>query len=141
MTTFLSVTGTNLQYIKGCLCADVERLICQLQINLSTFYLHAHNKQEKQARLNSHTCLTYTIAGAGFEPATSGLWARRATRLLYPAIAQLTIPQKTLHINTAVFCKSWRQSALLCPQDTYNWANARKLHRLFCEELYENADA
>ncbi len=25
------------------------------------------------------------IAGAGFEPATSGLWARRATRLLYPA--------------------------------------------------------
>ena len=26
------------------------------------------------------------IAGAGFEPATSGLWARRATRLLYPAV-------------------------------------------------------
>ena len=26
------------------------------------------------------------LAGAGFEPATSGLWARRATRLLYPAI-------------------------------------------------------
>ena len=25
------------------------------------------------------------IAGAGFEPATSGLWARRAARLLYPA--------------------------------------------------------
>ncbi len=27
-----------------------------------------------------------TIAGGGFEPPTSGLWARRATRLLYPAV-------------------------------------------------------
>ena len=26
------------------------------------------------------------IAGAGFEPATFGLWARRATELLHPAI-------------------------------------------------------
>ena len=26
------------------------------------------------------------IAGIGFEPTTSGLWARRASRLLYPAI-------------------------------------------------------
>ena len=34
------------------------------------------------------------IAGAGFEPATSGLWARRATGLLYPAITQIYIPQK-----------------------------------------------
>ena len=32
-----------------------------------------------------------TIAGAGFEPATSGLWARRATRLLYPAAIILLI--------------------------------------------------
>ena len=30
--------------------------------------------------------LQVSIAGAGFEPATSGLWARRATRLLYPAV-------------------------------------------------------
>ena len=28
-------------------------------------------------------------AGAGFEPTTSGLWARRATRLLYPAIYRI----------------------------------------------------
>ncbi len=34
------------------------------------------------------------LAGAGFEPATSGLWARRATRLLYPAI-----------INIYIYCK------------------------------------
>ena len=26
------------------------------------------------------------VAGAGFEPTTFGLWARRATELLYPAI-------------------------------------------------------
>ena len=31
------------------------------------------------------------IAGAGFEPATFGLWARRASRLLHPAII-LTSP-------------------------------------------------
>ena len=31
-------------------------------------------------------CLYFLGAGAGFEPTTSGLWARRATRLLYPAI-------------------------------------------------------
>ena len=29
------------------------------------------------------------IAGAGFEPTTSGLWARRASRLLHPAIYYL----------------------------------------------------
>ena len=26
------------------------------------------------------------VAGAGFEPATFGLWARRATKLLHPAL-------------------------------------------------------
>ena len=29
------------------------------------------------------------IAGAGFEPATSGLWARRASELLYPALMMI----------------------------------------------------
>ena len=28
----------------------------------------------------------FVVAGAGFEPTTFGLWARRATELLYPAI-------------------------------------------------------
>lgn len=27
------------------------------------------------------------LAGEGFEPSTSGLWARRASRLLYPAVS------------------------------------------------------
>ena len=31
------------------------------------------------------------VAGRGFEPLTSGLWARRATRLLYPAIYALIL--------------------------------------------------
>ena len=30
--------------------------------------------------------LTHRVAGIGFEPMTSGLWARRASRLLHPAI-------------------------------------------------------
>ena len=30
------------------------------------------------------------VAGTGFEPATSGLWARRATELLHPA----SVPKK-----------------------------------------------
>ena len=31
----------------------------------------------------------FLVAGEGFEPTTFGLWARRATRLLYPAICIL----------------------------------------------------
>ena len=31
------------------------------------------------------------IAGAGFEPATFGLWARRASRLLHPAIILISL--------------------------------------------------
>ena len=33
----------------------------------------------------------FSIAGTGFEPATSWLWAMRATRLLYPAIVHSKI--------------------------------------------------
>ena len=41
--------------------------------------------------LSVHFSLHKKIAGAGFEPATFGLWARRASRLLHPAII-LTSP-------------------------------------------------
>ena len=37
---------------------------------------------------------TNLVAGGGFGPPTSGLWARRATRLLYPAI--FSMPSKIL---------------------------------------------
>ena len=50
-----------------------------------------HNGLILDTKKETTTCqirsyLLVSIAGAGFEPATSGLWARRATRLLYPAI-------------------------------------------------------
>ena len=38
--------------------------------------------------INGHFYRTQSrVAGEGFEPTTSGLWARRASRLLYPAIS------------------------------------------------------
>ena len=40
--------------------------------------------------LGKHT-LNVQIAGAGFEPTTFGLWARRASRLLHPAIFSYVI--------------------------------------------------
>ena len=42
----------------------------------------AHQK-EKDLR---YSLKSFLVAGAGFEPTTFGLWARRATRLLHPAI-------------------------------------------------------
>ena len=45
--------------------------------------------------------LLNSIAGAGFEPATSGLWARRATRLLYPAIIYHYISKYLSFIKSA----------------------------------------
>jgi hypothetical protein len=45
----------------------------------------AHLKIKKDSRFHASP-LFIVIAGGGFEPPTSGLWARRATRLLYPAI-------------------------------------------------------
>ena len=39
-----------------------------------------------QAGMLTTTPPDHLVAGEGFEPTTSGLWARRATRLLYPAI-------------------------------------------------------
>ena len=34
------------------------------------------------------------VAGIGFEPMTSGLWARRASRLLHPAILYCSLKEK-----------------------------------------------
>ena len=49
------------------------------------------------SRTDSRCRSEVLIAGAGFEPATSGLWARRATRLLYPAIINIYILQKKFY--------------------------------------------
>ena len=39
-----------------------------------------------QADVITATLRDHMVAGDGFEPTTSGLWARRATKLLHPAI-------------------------------------------------------
>ena len=52
-------------------------------------YIRVKSAAQKKSR-NRRNCLSLlnlsVIAGGGFEPPTSGLWARRATRLLYPAV-------------------------------------------------------
>ena len=45
---------------------------------------HFDVNTKNRLNLKNSTCLV--VAGAGFEPTTFGLWARRATRLLHPAI-------------------------------------------------------
>ena len=56
------------------------------------------------------------VAGVGFEPTTFGLWAQRATRLLYPAITKLAEekgfePLRRLHdlsvFKTDPFNRTW----------------------------------
>ena len=51
-------------------------------------------------------------AGEGFEPPTSGLWARRATKLLYPAIFN--------------WCRrpGSNRYGIIVPQDFKSWASA-----------------
>ena len=41
--------------------------------------------QDETKKATPKSGLSYLVAGAGFEPTTFGLWARRATRLLHPA--------------------------------------------------------
>ncbi len=43
----------------------------------------------------------FLVAGTGFEPVTFGLWARRATWLLYPATLQLRriLPNLAMTVN------------------------------------------
>ncbi len=53
-------------------------------------------RQEAVARASCATASVRLIAGGGFEPPTSGLWARRATRLLYPAV-NIFLRRTTVH--------------------------------------------
>ena len=68
-------------------------------------------KKTEQFRryLNRSVCLG---AGEGFEPPTSGLWARRATKLLYPAIFN--------------WCRrpGSNRYGIIVPQDFKSWASA-----------------
>ena len=57
--------------------------------------------KNKRNPLESDDSSGFLVAGTGFEPATSGLWARRATELLYPAIlnSQEAAPQVPVYYN------------------------------------------
>ena len=48
--------------------------------------VHSRTDNGSSSWMTPHTRSVVTLAGGGFEPPTSGLWARRATRLLYPAV-------------------------------------------------------
>ncbi len=68
---------------------------------------HRAIKVRNEKEITSYFLRSYllnSIAGGGFEPPTSGLWARRATRLLYPAannslIRVANIAQKSSYIK------------------------------------------
>ena len=69
------------------------------------------------------------IAGAGFEPTTSGLWARRASRLLHPAI-----------IFSCIICNGWwwiRTTEAICSRFTvcplWPLGNPSKLYIVFVQ--------
>ena len=47
--------------------------------------------QNKTGRAQKAIDQLYLVAGAGFEPTTFGLWARRAARLLHPASEEWSI--------------------------------------------------
>ena len=48
------------------------------------------------------------VAGEGFEPSTFGLWAQRATRLLYPAMLVFLFWRRKRDLNPcAAFTTSW----------------------------------
>ena len=50
--------------------------------------LQARKAKKKDLQQLSRKPLNLLVAGAGFEPATFGLWARRATELLHPAFRE-----------------------------------------------------
>ena len=90
-------------------------------------------KQEKKQKKTYYRIdsKSYLVAGAGFEPTTFGLWARRATELLHPAIfycfsllspeCLFIISQMNVNVNTffAIFL-FWLKTLDYCIQIGYN---------------------
>ena len=57
----------------------------------------------------------HMVAGEGFEPTTSGLWARRATRLLYPAMCLIILTDSDSKCKQKfLFFSDWFESAFWC---------------------------
>ena len=55
----------------------------KMKLPAKAYNSSAYGKAEKENEKREWE--RYLVAGAGFEPTTFGLWARRATRLLHPA--------------------------------------------------------
>ena len=64
-------------------------MLCQLSYEATWRFVRDLNPWSLawQASVITTTPTNHLVAGAGFEPTTSGLWAQRATRLLHPAIS------------------------------------------------------
>ena len=58
-------------------------------------------KTAKKLEVSEFDTSSEMVAGAGFEPTAFGLWARRATRLLHPAIFNLYASE--IH-STSLLC-------------------------------------
>ena len=82
-------------------------------------------------------------AGEGFEPPTSGLWARRATKLLYPALFNwCRRPGSNRYgIKVPQDFKSWASASSATPASFARTASPLKPYYnntflLFCQELF-----
>lgn len=74
-------------------CTTAKSLRC------SAIELRTHSAGHTPAKLTC-SCLQ-PLAGGGFEPPTSGLWAQRAASLLHPAIKFLPAPQRSRRARRA----------------------------------------
>lgn len=77
---------TKEEITEALLIAAVEGVGTQLNWAREVYLKYLGNK--KRTYDLTQVLYSQAIAGGGFEPPTSGLWARRATRLLYPAVIQ-----------------------------------------------------
>ena len=74
------------------------------------------------------------IAGAGFEPATFGLWARRASRLLHPAIELTSLKVIMDGGEFEPFCYHFNNFNSELPWS--NWMEVDSNHRSNLQQIY-----
>ena len=67
----------------------------ETRVELATFSLEGWRSTNWATP--AYKCCIFLVAEAGFEPTTFGLWARRATRLLYPALMWCLEPESNRH--------------------------------------------
>ena len=84
--------------------------------------------------LSVHFSLHKKIAGAGFEPATFGLWARRASRLLHPAIELTSLKVIMDGGEFEPFCYHFNNFNSELPLS--NWMEVDSNHRSNLQQIY-----